>query len=132
MSESTHNVISFPSVTPNCMVNYKEAFLSTCSTMKASIINALIEIVSMTQNSIYVLDEKNVVKLGRCYVLGTAIVNDHICLIFDSKPKLTKKAEYVVIRDEQDNSSFVEFDGNFYNWVALINNIQEEAKLINV
>ena len=125
------NIMSFTPPTPHCMINFNDGLLSFCCSMKESIIQALLQIVSMTESGIYVLDKDNTIKLGRTSVIGVGIVNQHICLLFDKASKATKKTEYVVIKDNQDNQSYVEFDSSIYNWVAFINKIQEEARLLD-
>jgi hypothetical protein len=102
--------------------DYRELYISSCDSLKRSIINALGEILLLTGLEMFSLDRNDAVKVGKNEFVGVCIKDKCLHFVVNNG----KKVDYIKIFDKQKSKVFKEFDSDIQNWISFIEKIQNE------
>ena len=102
--------------------DYRSLYESSCGSLRTSIINALGEVLLLTDSESFILARKNSIKIKDVEFIGVSIKDKciHFVIIDGDDVK------YVRIYDKQKDKYYKMFNSDINNWITFIEKVKEE------
>ena len=98
--------------------DFELLYESSCYALRNSIINALVEVLSIFNTDKILLDEEDSIEVNGCKVCGIQIKDGFLYIII--KNEKGKFGDYKIC-DKQRNKTFKAFNADIHNWINFIN-----------